>query len=71
LNRARRSDRSFKDRTKELDELLADPELATAVRKRRSAFEEADREYAAGLHRAGEVGAPSSGDAVGAGQKVH
>ena len=43
------SDRGFKNRTKEIDELLADPELATAIKKHRSSFEEADREYTAGL----------------------
>ena len=43
------SDRGFKNRTKEVDEFLADPELATAVKTHRAAFEQADREYAAGL----------------------
>jgi DNA-binding XRE family transcriptional regulator len=43
------SDRGFKNRTQEIDAILADPELASAIEKHRSAFEQADREYADGL----------------------
>jgi ribosome-binding protein aMBF1 (putative translation factor) len=43
------SERTFKNRTKEIDELLADPEFAAAIKEHRTAFEQADREYAVGL----------------------
>jgi len=43
------SEQGFKNRTKEIDELLADPDLAAAVKQHRVAFEQADREYAMGL----------------------
>lgn len=43
------SERSFNNRTKEIDELLADPEFAAAIKEHRKAFEQADREYAMGL----------------------
>jgi len=43
------SERGFKNRTKEIDELLADPELANAIKRHQAAFEQADREYAEGL----------------------
>lgn len=43
------SERGFKNRTKDIDELLADPDLAAAVARHREAFTQADREYAMGL----------------------
>lgn len=43
------NERTFKNRTKEIDELLNDPEFAAAIKEHRKAFEQADREYAMGL----------------------
>lgn len=40
------SERTFKNRTKEIDQLLNDPEFAAAIKEHRKAFEQADREYA-------------------------
>lgn len=43
------SERGFENLTKEIDELLANPELAPTIKQHRLAFEQADREYAMGL----------------------
>ena len=43
------SERTFKNRTKDIDQLLNDPEFAAAIKEHRKAFEQADREYAMGL----------------------
>lgn len=43
------SEQDFQNRTKEIDEFLADPDVAAAVKEHRRAFEQADREYAMGL----------------------